>query len=215
MFCINCGTQLPDSAKFCFACGQKIDVFPKPEAPAEEVEEVIPESVPEAPVEEPEAVEAPAPAEPEAPEIQPEAEPEPQPEAPEEQPEPAPEPEPEPEIPETPETVEAPAEEAPVEPDTPEEAPDVPEELSLSFEKGLPTAINGKKFSWSFIVNLKFLRLFALPIILHATWDMPISSKLNLPAPTVPIVLITISWIIVTVLLHIGLKEIQKQSSLP
>ena len=77
------------------------------------------------------------------------------------------------------------------------------------------TAISGKKFSWKFIVNSKFLRLFALPIILHATWDMPISSKLNLPGPTVPIVLITISWIIVTVLLHIGLKEIQKQSSLP
>ena len=75
MFCINCGTQLPDSAKFCFACGQKIDVFPKPEAPAEEVEEVIPESVPEAPTEAPaeapEIVEAPAPEEPEAPEIQP------------------------------------------------------------------------------------------------------------------------------------------------
>ncbi|MBR6258807.1 MAG: zinc-ribbon domain-containing protein [Oscillospiraceae bacterium] len=64
MYCMNCGTLLPDSAKFCISCGQKINVPQKPEPPAEEIKEVnegIQEPRPEAPVEVPveEPVEAP------------------------------------------------------------------------------------------------------------------------------------------------------------
>ena len=26
MFCMNCGTKLPDKAKFCYNCGEKINI---------------------------------------------------------------------------------------------------------------------------------------------------------------------------------------------
>ena len=34
-FCSNCGTQLPEGAKFCTECGQKLDTAPQP--PREEL----------------------------------------------------------------------------------------------------------------------------------------------------------------------------------
>ena len=70
-------------------------------------------------------------------------------------------------------------------------------------------AMRGQKFEWGVIRNVRFLRLFILPIILHATWDMPIgNTALKYP------ILIAISWIIILVLLYVGLKEVQKQSSI-
>ena len=29
MFCIKCGTQLPDNAAFCFECGSKVEETPE------------------------------------------------------------------------------------------------------------------------------------------------------------------------------------------
>ena len=58
-FCINCGNQLPDGAKFCMNCGTPVPTVPEP-APTPVVEpEPIPEPVPE-PVPVPEPAPAPA-----------------------------------------------------------------------------------------------------------------------------------------------------------
>ena len=36
MFCKNCGNQLPDDAKFCVHCGQKVDTCTQGTGPASE-----------------------------------------------------------------------------------------------------------------------------------------------------------------------------------
>ena len=33
MFCINCGTKLPDDAKFCYNCGNKVGEKLSPDEP--------------------------------------------------------------------------------------------------------------------------------------------------------------------------------------
>ncbi len=68
----------------------------------------------------------------------------------------------------------------------------------------LMIALDGKKFSWNVIKDVKFLRLFVIPIILHAIWDMPIGTMLIYP------ILIIAVWIVILVLIHNGLKEVEK-----
>ncbi len=63
-FCINCGSQVPDGAKFCAACGTPVVSAPAPApAPAPEpIPEPVVEPAPEpAPIPVPEPVPAPAP----------------------------------------------------------------------------------------------------------------------------------------------------------
>ena len=52
MFCMNCGTKLPDYAKFCFNCGAKVpDGLGDGEAASVAPEEQVPDTIP--PVTEP------------------------------------------------------------------------------------------------------------------------------------------------------------------
>ena len=65
-------------------------------------------------------------------------------------------------------------------------------------------ALDNKKFEWSVLKDGKFLRLFAIPVILHAIWDMHINSTLKLVA------LIVVVWIVLIVLIQNGLKEVER-----
>lgn len=58
------------------------------------------------------------------------------------------------------------------------------------------------------IFNIRFLRLFAVPVILHSVWDMPISfgSEICL----VQIVATLLIWLIALVLISVGLKQFSK-----
>ena len=49
----------------------------------------------------------------------------------------------------------------------------------------------------------KFLRLFIIPIILHAIWDMPLGTIIVYP------VLIVVVWIVLIVLIQNGLKDVE------
>ncbi len=62
-------------------------------------------------------------------------------------------------------------------------------------------ALNGQKFEWKILKDSRFLKLYAIPVILHAVWDMPIK------LPFIHGVLILIVWIVLLVLIHNGLKE--------
>ena len=65
------------------------------------------------------------------------------------------------------------------------------------------------EFSWSVVKDPKFLRLFMIPVILHAVWDMPLPDiyLFNL-IPVFEIILGIIAWVVVLVLLHRGLEEV-------
>ncbi|AVR00083.1 PrsW family intramembrane metalloprotease [Oceanobacillus iheyensis] len=56
------------------------------------------------------------------------------------------------------------------------------------------------------LTDAKFLKLFAVPVILHSVWDMPLYlfQVFNL----MYIVLIIIAWIFIFTLIHAGLKQI-------
>ena len=56
------------------------------------------------------------------------------------------------------------------------------------------------------IMNIKFLKYFAIVIGLHAIWDMPISTNSELPL--VQVILTITAWIIVIIFISTGLKQI-------
>lgn len=67
---------------------------------------------------------------------------------------------------------------------------------------------NGK-IDTSLFTDGKFLRLFVIPIILHGTWDSPLSA-IGAQIYLIPIVLTIIVWIIVLILINMGLAEVSK-----
>ncbi|MGN0569611.1 MAG: PrsW family glutamic-type intramembrane protease [Candidatus Fimenecus sp.] len=58
------------------------------------------------------------------------------------------------------------------------------------------------------LLNPRFLKIFAVPVVLHAVWDMPIPVPVNIPI--VQIALTVLSWVMVLVLINTGLKQLSK-----
>lgn len=52
----------------------------------------------------------------------------------------------------------------------------------------------------------RFLKIFAVPVVLHAVWDMPIPTPNNLPI--VQIACTVLAWVMVLVLINSGLKQL-------
>lgn len=65
-----------------------------------------------------------------------------------------------------------------------------------------------QEFTWGFCTNKKFIGLFLIPVIMHAVWDMPIHLFSVGPFAIQHIVLILLVWIVILVLIHRGLEEI-------
>lgn len=64
----------------------------------------------------------------------------------------------------------------------------------------------------SLFTESKFLRLFAIPVILHCLWDSPLAMWINEVFPFASyIVLIIIVWIVVLILINMGLAEVNKR----
>ncbi len=58
-------------------------------------------------------------------------------------------------------------------------------------------------------LNHRFLQLFSVPVILHAVWDMPLSTLQNFYF--IYIVLIIIAWVFIFTLMNAGLKQISRK----
>lgn len=77
---------------------------------------------------------------------------------------------------------------------------------------GLIIACAGQKLIFSDFLNIKFLRFFAIPVILHTIWDSEIlenkDGSVGLPGLMKYALLIAIAWIVILVLIHAGLRQI-------
>lgn len=64
----------------------------------------------------------------------------------------------------------------------------------------------------SLFTEMKFLRLFIIPITLHCLWDSPLIMWLNELIPFIGhIALIIVVWIVVLILINMGLSEVNKE----
>ncbi len=63
-----------------------------------------------------------------------------------------------------------------------------------------------KPFEWAQLKDARFVKLFFVPVVLHAIWDMPINflSEINF----VQILMTVIGWVFVLVLINKGLKQV-------
>ena len=69
----------------------------------------------------------------------------------------------------------------------------------------------GEPFSWSLLGNMRFLRLFACAVALHAFWNSPLLDvKDGLPYLKIAIVAV-VSWTIILSLVQEGIKQIRKE----
>ena len=57
------------------------------------------------------------------------------------------------------------------------------------------------------LTNAKFLRLFAIPVVLHGLWDSPLSS-IGGELYLVPLALMVLAWLVVLILINMGLAEV-------
>lgn len=67
-----------------------------------------------------------------------------------------------------------------------------------------------KPFEFNLLSSQDFLKLFAVPVVLHAIWDMPIYILSEIYF--IPIVLTVIAWVFILVLINSGLKQISELS---
>ncbi len=68
-------------------------------------------------------------------------------------------------------------------------------------------------FDNSLFTESKFLRLFAIPVILHCLWDSPLAGWLSEIFPYAGhIALVLIVWIVVLILINMGLAEVSRKS---
>lgn len=56
------------------------------------------------------------------------------------------------------------------------------------------------------LFSVRFLKIFAIPVVCHAIWDMPILTSVSIPV--VQILLTVVAWIMILVLINAGLKQI-------
>lgn len=69
-----------------------------------------------------------------------------------------------------------------------------------------------KPFSVKMLFNIHFLKIFVIPIALHAVWDMPIEFIIFNYIFVVKTVLIILAWVVTLALISRGLKQISEIS---
>lgn len=70
-------------------------------------------------------------------------------------------------------------------------------------------------FDTGVFTEMKFLRLFAIPILLHGLWDSPLAGWFNNIFPFAGyIALIILVWMVVLILINMGLGEVSQESSI-
>lgn len=69
--------------------------------------------------------------------------------------------------------------------------------------------VMGKEtFKWSYLWTPKFLKFLTIPVAMHAVWDMPFDIFSIGPFQVKHLILVGLIWIVILVLLHRGLEEI-------
>lgn len=69
-------------------------------------------------------------------------------------------------------------------------------------------------FDTGVFTEKKFLRLFAIPVVLHGLWDSPLAGWFNSIFPFAGyIALIILVWMVVLILINMGLAEVNKECS--
>lgn len=69
-------------------------------------------------------------------------------------------------------------------------------------------------FDTGVFTEKKFLRLFAIPVVLHGLWDSPLAGWLNNIFPFAGyIALIILVWMVVMILINMGLAEVSREGS--
>lgn len=69
-------------------------------------------------------------------------------------------------------------------------------------------------FDTGVFTEKKFLRLFAIPVVLHGLWDSPLAGWLNNIFPFAGyIALIILVWMVVLILINMGLAEVSREGS--
>lgn len=63
-----------------------------------------------------------------------------------------------------------------------------------------------REWHWSMLLNPRFLRIFAMVVVLHAVWDLLQLEVLSVPL--IQVLLTLLSWAIAFTVIHTGLKEI-------
>lgn len=66
-----------------------------------------------------------------------------------------------------------------------------------------------RRLDTSVLTDARFLRLFAIPVVLHATWDSPLTA-IGQDILLVPLALTAIVWIVVLILINMGLAEVEQ-----
>lgn len=77
---------------------------------------------------------------------------------------------------------------------------------------GAALVIAGKaqrRFDTSLLTDGRFLRLFLIPVALHALWDSPIAN-IGSSIYLVPLALTAVVWIVVLILINMGLAEVER-----
>lgn len=66
-----------------------------------------------------------------------------------------------------------------------------------------------RRLDTTVLTDMHFIRLFAIPVVLHATWDSPLAN-IGLRILLVPLTLTAIVWIVVLILINMGLSEVER-----
>ncbi len=77
---------------------------------------------------------------------------------------------------------------------------------------GAAMAIASKEYeiiNSNIFTNKKFIRLFTIPVLLHALWDSPLSN-IGADIYLLPLALTFIVWVVVLILINMGLSEIAR-----
>ena len=66
-----------------------------------------------------------------------------------------------------------------------------------------------RRLDTTVLTDMHFIRLFAIPVVLHAIWDSPLAN-IGLRILLVPLTLTAIVWIVVLILINMGLSEVER-----
>ena len=69
-------------------------------------------------------------------------------------------------------------------------------------------AKGNRRLNTDILTSGKFLKLFAIPVVLHAIWDMPIGIGEDILL--IPTLLTVAVWAVLIALINVGLTEVRK-----
>lgn len=72
-------------------------------------------------------------------------------------------------------------------------------------------AKGNKALTFEVFLNKRFWRIFFIPVVLHAVWDMPLNIGSDIYL--IPCVLTLAVWVVVLILINMGLDEVKQYNT--